>query len=76
MGDDAAANQRCRICGREAVIESGFCRIYQSGIRLALCSPECVEDFLRNRDHHTEAAVQLDLLDELIEEKRWTSVQE
>lgn len=61
----------CAICGRALSSGGAFCHFYPEGRPVAFCSPRCAEVFLRGPER-CAVAPERDLVEELVEELRWT----
>jgi hypothetical protein len=70
MDPELAVAEKCAMCSRPAAGASAFCRLYESGRAVPLCSPTCVRAYLYRQDHPLEAPP-IKSLDELVASLRW-----
>jgi hypothetical protein len=65
--------ERCAVCGAKIEEALAFCHFYPEERRVTLCTPACAEDFLRGSTRAANEVRRRDLIEELLEERRWAS---
>ena len=72
MADDFNDTETCAICRGNAAGSHAYCHFYVEGRRIALCSPACAEEFLRGPARPGNGNAPRDVIEEMVEDLRWT----
>jgi hypothetical protein len=63
--------EQCASCGSEIKEQGAFCHFYPEGRQVTLCGPTCAEAFLRGSSRGVTGDAPRNLVEELVEERRW-----